>query len=183
MPGKIRIIAGQWRGRKLQVIDKNGLRPTPDRIRETLFNWLAHQVPNSCCLDLFAGSGALGLEAASRGAKQVVLIEQDYEIVQQLRQHILQLSADKVRVQQANALHFLRQTPTQFDIVFLDPPFQQNLLATCCELLALWLSPHAYIYLECERSQAETLLLPENWIITRRTHAGQVAGLLAKREN
>ncbi len=184
MSGKIRIIGGQWRGRKLQVIDKKGLRPTPDRIRETLFNWLTAQIPNSHCLDLFAGSGALGIEAASRGAKQVLLIEQDYEIYQQLQNQIKQLTTDKIITKQTNALQLLKQSPTiPFDIVFLDPPFGQNLLPTCCQLLETrqWLNRSAYIYLESERLQTE-LILPQHWQIIRQTHAGQVISSLIKRE-
>jgi len=184
MPGKIRIIGGQWRGRKLQVIDKKGLRPTPNRIRETLFNWLIAQIPNSHCLDLFAGSGALGIEAASRGAKKVLLIEQDHEIYQQLQNYIKQLTTDRIIAQQANALQLLKQSPaTPFDIIFLDPPFGQNLLSTCCQLLETgqWLNQSAYIYLESERPQTE-LILPQHWQIIRQTHAGQVTSSLVKRE-
>lgn len=184
MQGKVRIIGGEWRGRKLQVIDKKGLRPTPDRIRETLFNWLAWQIPNSRCLDLFAGSGALGFEAASRGAKQVVLVEQDKEVAKQLQQHKIQFNAENIFIYQKDALHFLQQSATSFDIVFLDPPFAQNLLTQCCQQLETyrWLNNSAHVYLECEQNQFSTLILPEYWRVIRRTQAGQVVSLLVKRD-
>jgi 16S rRNA (guanine966-N2)-methyltransferase len=182
--GKVRIIGGEWRGRKLTVPDKQGLRPTPDRVRETVFNWLNWQIAASRCLDLFAGSGALGVEAASRGAKQVVLVEKDKEIAIGLRQQLAVFAAQKVEVIQADAIHWLKSTPaTPFDIVFLDPPFQQNLLAPVCAALEQygWLSKQAFIYLEAER-ELTTLVLPENWEIYKQQRAGQVAYHLALRQ-
>ncbi|MEN9849247.1 MAG: hypothetical protein RL368_1987 [Pseudomonadota bacterium] len=183
MRGKVRIIGGEWRGRKLAVPEKQGLRPTPDRVRETLFNWLNWQVPASRCLDLFAGTGALGVEAASRGAKQVILVEKDRSIAEGLRQQLAPFASTKVQVIQADALQFLKNPPVEpFNIVFLDPPFQQNLLAPCCELLesAGWLAANAFIYLEAE-AELQALILPKNWTVIKQQRAGQVAAYLVQR--
>ena len=176
MTGKIRIIAGQWRGRKLQVPNKPGLRPTPDRVRETLFNWLAMHLPGSRCLDLFAGSGALGLEAASRGAKQVLLVEKERGIVQGLKQQVATFAPDNVDILCADAMQFLQHPPEAFDIVFLDPPYESDLLSPCCRLLEQhgWLNPHALVYLEAERSLGIPSL-PVSWQVIRHQMAGQVA--------
>jgi 16S rRNA (guanine(966)-N(2))-methyltransferase RsmD len=120
----VRIVGGVWRRTRLRVLDKPGLRPTPDRVRETLFNWLGQDLTGWVCLDAFAGTGALGLEAASRGAQQVVLIEQDAQLVQQLHAHVEQLKATQVKVQRTDALTALASWPAQSaDLVFLDPPF------------------------------------------------------------
>jgi 16S rRNA (guanine966-N2)-methyltransferase len=183
MKGKVRIIAGQWRGRKLQVPDKPGLRPTPNRVRETLFNWISTQIPDSRCLDLFAGSGALGIEAASRGAKQVLLVEKEREVVQGLRQQMATFVPNKLEIIGADALKFLKGTPDIFDIIFLAPPFGHDLLRPCCPLLEQggWLSPHALIYLETEHRLGEPNL-PASWQVIRRQTVGQVAGFLAVRE-
>jgi 16S rRNA (guanine966-N2)-methyltransferase len=183
MNGKIRIIAGQWRGRKLQVPDKPGLRPTPNRVRETLFNWLAMRLPNSRCLDLFAGSGALGIEAASRGAKSVLLVEKQRDIVQSLRQQVAGFASDNLEIIGADAIQWLKTAATPFNIVFLDPPYDQpDLLSTSCTLLEQrgWLESRAYIYLETERRFGEPNL-PASWQIIRQQIAGQVAGFLAER--
>lgn len=183
MRGKVRIIGGEWRGRKLAVPEKQGLRPTPDRVRETLFNWLQWQVPASRCLDLFAGTGALGVEAASRGAKQVVLVEKDRNIADGLRQQLAPFASEKVQVIQADALQYLQKSPIEaFNIVFLDPPFQQNLLAPCCELLenTAWLAPNALIYLEAE-IELQALILPKSWTVIKQQRAGQVASYLVQR--
>lgn len=183
MTGKIRIIGGQWRGRRLKVLERPGLRPTSDRLRETLFNWLMPMIEGSFCLDLFAGSGALGIEAASRKAKQVVLVEKDKQSVKNLIEHIHLLAADCITVVSNDALKFLRQSPaTKFDLVFLDPPFGQDLLTPCCSLLEQlgWLNTTAYVYLELE-SQG-VLNLPPSWEIIRHTTAGQATGYLAVRQ-
>ena len=185
MTGHIRIIAGEWRGRKLQVPDKQGLRPTPSRVREMLFNWLSGSISGSRCLDLFAGSGALGIEAASRGAKQVTLVEKDYQITQGLTQqiHIFDPNIKHINVIAANALTFLKTPTTPFDIVFLDPPFGADLLQPCYTLLENggWLSDQAYIYIEVERRLKE-LQLPETWQIIRHKEIGQVAVFLVRSE-
>ena len=184
MSGKVRIIAGQWRGRKLTVPAKPGLRPTPDRVRETLFNWLNQYLPGSYCLDLFAGSGALGLEAASRGAQYVLLVEKDRDIVHNLQQQLAVLAANQVKIICANALKFLQQPPPlAFNILFLDPPFGQNLLAPSCTFLEQpgWLQTTAFIYLEAEHHLG-TPILPIGWQIIRTQAAGQVVGWLIKRD-
>jgi 16S rRNA (guanine966-N2)-methyltransferase len=184
MKGKVRIIAGQWRGRKLTVLAKPSLRPTPNRVRETLFNWLNQYLPGSYCLDLFAGSGALGLEAASRGAQYVLLVEQDRDIVRNLQQQLVILAANQVKVIGANALKFLQQPPpVAFNILFLDPPFGQHLLAPSCTFLEQfgWLQTTAFIYLETEHHLG-TPPLPASWQIIRQQTTGQVVSWLVKRE-
>lgn len=184
MRGQIRIIGGQWRRRKLLVSDVTSLRPTPDRVRETVFNWLANYLPNSHCLDLFAGTGALGIEAASRGAKSVWLIEKNRFIYQQLIQQCKQLAAKQIEVICADALQFLKGTVQPFDIVFLDPPFGQNLLQPCCTLLEQkqWLNTPAFIYLEAEHTLKQPVL-PATWQIIRQQQAGQIIFFLALRES
>lgn len=135
MAGTVRIIGGQWKRRRLAVPDVSDLRPTPDRVRETLFNWLAPDVAGACCLDLFAGSGALGFEAASRGAARVVLVEQNTEVVEVLRQEAQTLRGKAIEVVQADALAYLKQSPEPFDIVFVDPPYGKNLVEVACRHL------------------------------------------------
>ncbi|MBI5463147.1 MAG: 16S rRNA (guanine(966)-N(2))-methyltransferase RsmD [Gammaproteobacteria bacterium] len=182
---QVRIGGGQWRGRKLSFPDVPGLRPTPDRVRETLFNWLAPVLAGSRCLDLFAGSGALGFEAASRGAAEVVLVERDATVVKALREQQQRLAATQIQIVQADALQFLGGTPRPFDIVLLDPPFGQDLLeAALAALTSAWLAPTAFIYLEAERAvAAETLaaLLPDGFELFRSKTAGQVGYHLARR--
>lgn len=160
-PGAVRIIAGRWRGRRLPVADLPGLRPTPDRVRETLFNWLAPTLEGSRCLDLFAGTGALGLEAASRGAAQVCLVERDARALAVLRADVELLGADDtVRVVAADALEWLRSPPSApFDLVFLDPPYDAGLLAPALAALLAggWLAPSAWLYLEWPRGAASPL--------------------------
>jgi 16S rRNA (guanine966-N2)-methyltransferase len=182
MKGKVRIIGGIWRGRKLEVPEKSGLRPTPGRVRETLFNWLAMHLPESRCLDLFAGSGALGIEAISRGAKQVLLVEKERGIVQGLQRQVKTLATNKVEIICSNALAFLKKTASAFDIVFLDPPFDSDLLSQSCILLEQqgWLNPQAIIYLEMKGSLALPNL-PDNWQIIRQQTAGQIAFFLVAR--
>ena len=149
-PGSIRIIGGRWRGTRLAVADAPGLRPTPDRVRETLFNWLAPMLPGARVLDLFAGSGALGLEAVSRGAGEALLVERDPALAQSLRQTGERLhAAHAVRVIQADALHWLRMpVHGRFDLVFLDPPFDAGLWRDALALLPPWLARDAWLYLE-----------------------------------
>ncbi len=173
-PGSVRIIAGQWRGRKLPVPDLPGLRPTPDRVRETLFNWLMPVNEGARCLDLFAGTGALGLEAASRGAAGVVLVERDRRAAAALREHAARLDASQVHVDCADGLQWLAQPASQrFDIVFLDPPYADRLLAPAWKLLCErgWLAPQAYVYAEWPLMEPSPIgLVP--W---RSGRAGQVA--------
>lgn len=136
MKQQVRIIGGQFRGKKLSFPEIEGLRPTPDRIRETLFNWLMQDVRDARCLDAFAGSGALGIEAYSRGAKRVVLIEQTALVFNHLKKICDGFNSTKLTVIQANALDFLKNSNEQFDIVFLDPPFAANCWQSCLDSLA-----------------------------------------------
>jgi len=173
---QVRIIAGQWRGRKLSFPDVAGLRPTPDRIRETLFNWLAPRILGASCLDLFAGSGALGFEAASRGASRVVMVERAAEVVASLRDNRERLAAGMTRIVCQDAVGYLGSAPEPFDIVFLDPPFgERAVLQAAVRLLTQpgWLAPDARIYLE---APAATPLaeVPDNWLLLRDKRAGQV---------
>ncbi len=181
-PGKLRIIGGRWRGRRLSVPEAEGLRPTPDRVRETLFNWLQPHIAGARCLDLFAGTGALCLEALSRGAGHVVMVEKAAHVVQRLRQHVATLEAQNADVVQADAVDFLRQTPQSFDIIFLDPPFKSDLIARCAELVEAngWLKRGGLVYVEAP-SQLEALPLPGTWELVRSKKAGQVGYHLARK--
>ena len=184
--GQLRIIGGQLRGRRLPIPDQPGLRPTPDRVRETLFNWLAPVIEGARCLDAFAGSGALGLEALSRGAAHVTLIEQAQPVVRQLQLNAERLGAtDRVRVVQADALAWLAASHPDgaggpFDLVFVDPPFDLGLLPGACALLdgGDWLAPAARVYLETA-AQGDLPPLPAGWTLTRERTAGQVRFALA----
>jgi len=180
---EIRLIAGEWRSRKLRFPDIEGLRPTPDRVRETLFNWLRDDVEGGRCLDLYSGSGALGFEAASRGAARVIQVESDPRVVAALRHHCELLSATQVHVRQENVRQFLTETPEAgFDIVFLDPPFRRGWLVPTCVLLERggWLAEHARIYLEAER-ELKLDGLPASWQRLRHGEAGDVAYALYQR--
>ncbi|HEU4624438.1 MAG TPA: 16S rRNA (guanine(966)-N(2))-methyltransferase RsmD [Steroidobacteraceae bacterium] len=171
----IRIIGGTWRGRRFRFADVPDIRPTPDRVRETLFNWLGSRVIGARCLDLFAGSGALGLEALSRGAASAVLVEQNAVAARSLNELVATLGARGARVERDDALRFLTRTPTPFDIVFLDPPFAAGLLAQVAERLEGkgWLAPDALIYVES--SAREPLpALPASWQPLKAKRAGEV---------
>ena len=173
--GSIRIIAGKHRGRKLPVILADGLRPTTDRIKETLFNWLMPYVQNSHCLDCFSGAGSLGFEAYSRGAQQVTLLELNKNAALQLKQNKQLLAANTIDVIQTDTLHFLKQPTKTFNIVFIDPPFRQDLVTKTIELLNQgWLADSAIIYLEVEK-EATNLTIPENWQLLKEKQAGQVS--------
>lgn len=164
--GKIRIIGGAWRGRKLIVPNIDGLRPTPDRLRETLFNWLMPYLDGASCLDLFAGSGALGFESVSRGAQHAVLIEENLTVVQHLRQQLPTFPNAALQIIHQDALNFLKQSPTPFNLVFLDPPFQKNLLNPSIHLLQQgWLAPRALIYVEIEKHGSFNV--PNQWELLR----------------
>lgn len=136
MKQQVRIIGGKFRGKKLDFPDIEGLRPTPDRVRETVFNWLMHDIRGARCLDLFAGSGALGFEAFSRGAKSVVLIEQADQVFKNLVKISLSFNSPDLSINQADAIHYLHHTRQQFDIIFLDPPFAKDCYDDCLYLLA-----------------------------------------------
>lgn len=173
--GQLRIIGGQWRGRKLSFPAPEGLRPTGDRIRETLFNWLQLDVTNARCLDMFAGSGALGLEALSRGATRCILVELNKQAAQQLAHNVTLLQACNAEVINANCLHWLTQTTQVFDLVFLDPPFALNLWQTAIKGLidANCLSPNAVVYIEGPRDLQ--LDIPANWTLHREKKSGEVS--------
>lgn len=182
-PGRLRIVAGKWRSRLLKVADVPGLRPTPERIRETLFNWLAPGIAGASCLDLFAGSGALGLEALSRGAASVVFVEKSRRAVDSLRSACVELGAKEAVVHAADAFEYLRSaTAVPYDIVFLDPPYADDSVGELCRLLASgnWLAPGAIVYFEQDRNQRSPEL-PESWAITHQKLAGQVRYSLARR--
>lgn len=181
--GQIRIIGGQWRGRKLPVPESPGLRPTTDRVRETLFNWLSPTIVDAKCLDCFAGSGALGLEALSRYAANATLLEMERGVAQQLQKNLATLKASNGKVVNTNTLAFLAQTGTPHDIVFVDPPFRKGLLEETLKLLESngWLNDEALIYIE---SEVENGLppVPASWHLYREKVAGQVAYRLYQHE-
>ena len=180
--GEVRIIAGLWRGRKLPVLNAEGLRPTGDRMKEMLFNWLMAEIPQSCCLDAFAGSGSLGFEALSRQAKTVIFLEQNKAVANQLKKNLqtLKVPAEKAQVHQQNTLDFLAQDPqqTRFDVVFLDPPFHFGLAQQAVNLLHTqnWLAENALIYVETEK--AAHLQVPNNWQLLKEKVSGAVSARL-----
>ncbi|MDE1168465.1 MAG: 16S rRNA (guanine(966)-N(2))-methyltransferase RsmD [Pseudomonas sp.] len=174
--GQLRIIGGEWRSRKLSFPDGPGLRPTPDRVRETLFNWLSPYVAGAKVLDPFAGSGALYLEALSRGASLGLALDSNGQAIASLRHNLDLLKCSVGQLMQTDALRYLEtQTPTAFDLVFLDPPFHQNLLPAACALLEAkqWLAERAWIYTESE-TPPSALELPATWRLHREKKAGQV---------
>ncbi|MGQ0287376.1 16S rRNA (guanine(966)-N(2))-methyltransferase RsmD [Pasteurellaceae bacterium 22721_9_1] len=177
--GEVRIIAGLWRGRKLPVLNSEGLRPTGDRVKETLFNWLMPYIVDSRCLDAFAGSGSLGFEALSRQAKSVTFIELDKGVAAQLKRNLQTLKCDENqgKVVNQSCLDFLKlaQNAPQFDVVFLDPPFNLGLTEQVVPLLEQhnWLSSGALIYIETERNKV--LTVPDNWSLLKEKTTGQVS--------
>jgi 16S rRNA (guanine966-N2)-methyltransferase len=204
---KLRIIGGNWRSRQLSFVDAPGLRPTPARVRETLFNWLQYEIVGKQCLDLYSGSGALGVEAASRGAKLVIQVENNAQACRSLKDNAIALSADdRIKVVQAEVLRYLTGDAQAFDVVFLDPPFGQTLVVQTCRLLEQngWLAKQAKIYVETERhfdfscgaSMPRTLSggvamqigdpvdlsgMPENWRQLKSKSAGEVGYHLFER--
>lgn len=183
--GFIRVISGQFRGRKLPVKDVQGLRPTTDRIKETVFNWLMQDTRDANVLDCFAGSGGLGFEALSRFASNATFLELDPSAAKQLEQNISTLKLINAQVKHTNSLSFLEQKNinTPFDLVFVDPPFRKNLAQTSCNLLEInnWLSEEALIYLEVE-SDLNTFKPPSNWLLIKEKKAGQVFCRLYQRQ-
>ena len=174
--GRLRIVAGKWRSRLLDIADVPGLRPTPERVRETLFNWLSPIIQGARCLDLFAGTGALGLEALSRGAAAVVFVENSPKAAATLESNVARLGASGARVRRMDAVEYLRRpAESGFDIVFLDPPFAADKLDELCRLIdaASILAGDARIYVEADRNRPE-LVLPTGWQTTRSRTAGNV---------
>jgi 16S rRNA (guanine966-N2)-methyltransferase len=174
-PHQVRVIGGQWRRSKLPVADKPGLRPTPDRVRETLFNWLGHDLSGWRCLDAFAGSGVLGFEAASRGAAEVVLLERDRELVRSLGQSRERLKAAALRIEQADALAWMaRCAPARFELVFIDPPFDAGLFAPALTAAAPLVVDAGWLYLEADRPFADPEVAPLGLRLHRQARAGAV---------
>lgn len=181
-PGHVRIIGGQWRGRKLPVFDAPGLRPTGDRVRETLFNWLQTTVPGAFCADFFAGTGALGFEAASRGAQKVTLVERSRPIVENLRESALILNADQVEIVHSDALAWLdSKSPHSLDLVFVDPPFDSDLAVRALQgiLDSRCLKPGAVVYLESSRQDRPEV--PSGYVELRQKIIGEVRMQLLQR--
>jgi len=180
-PGRIRIIGGSLRNSRLNVPDLPGLRPTAERVRETLFNWLASSIAGARCLDLCAGTGALGIEALSRGAASVQFVERDARAVQALRDNLTRLKTSTGQVAAADAGLFLQRMPQAQDLVFLDPPFALELWATLAQQLERggWLTAQAWIYVESPRAGMPAL--PPNWRLHRAGHAGEVRFALYRR--
>jgi 16S rRNA (guanine966-N2)-methyltransferase len=174
--GTVRIIGGQWRGRRLPVADLPGLRPSGDRSRETLFNWLQAYLPGARCLDLFAGSGALGLEAASRGAASSTLLDIESKAVRVLGENLSLLGAENVHLVRADAMRWLAEAePDSFDIIFVDPPFQRDLAQTVLDAIADTglLRESGFVYLETP-SSGPTPVPPEGWVEWREKRVGEV---------
>jgi 16S rRNA (guanine(966)-N(2))-methyltransferase RsmD len=170
---RVRITGGAWRSRLVQVVDAQGLRPTPDRVRETLFNWIGQDLSGLACLDLFAGSGILGFEAASRGAAGVVLVERDPRVVATLRRNAETLGGERLEVVRADALEFALGCARQdrkFDLVMLDPPYRQSWLERLWSVLPAIVQQEARLYVEAEAAVAP----PTPWRISRQGRAGQV---------
>ena len=180
----LRIIGGQWRGRKLSFAELDGLRPTGDRIRETLFNWLMPTIHGARCLDLFSGSGALGFEALSRGAAEVVMLDREPRVAARLRQHVQTLDAQGAQVSQTDATQWLANPGPQsaFDIVFVDPPFALDLWQPVISALEAGplLAEHALIYIESDRQTP--LATPPQWALLKEKHSGQVSYRLFQRQ-
>lgn len=173
-PNRLRIVGGRWRGMRIDFPAIDAIRPSPDRVRETLFNWLQQHIVGAKCLDLFAGSGALGIEALSRGAAAVTFVDREPQVGRHLTQTLQRLGATGATVETQDAVRFLERTPQPFDLIFLDPPFASTLLATVFARLPRgWLAPQAHIYVECP---ADTPLPPlsSGWTLYRSKQAGQV---------
>lgn len=183
--GFIRVISGQFRGRKLPVKNVEGLRPTTDRIKETVFNWLMQDTRDATVLDCFAGSGGLGFEALSRFAKSTTFIELDASAAKQIEQNISTLKLENAHVIHTNSLSYLEQknTNSPFNLVFVDPPFRKNLAQSSCDLLEnnQWLSEDALIYVEVE-TELSSFSQPDNWLLIKEKKAGQVFCRLYQRQ-
>jgi 16S rRNA (guanine966-N2)-methyltransferase len=177
---QVRIIGGRWRRLTISFPDVEGLRPTPDRVRETLFNWLGQTMEGKICLDLFAGSGALGFEALSREARQVVMVDRDTQVLRALKENAQKLGADKLEIVSGDGLEFLKRDRRLFDVIFLDPPFGHGLVQKAMALADTHLAQDGLVYVE---SEAPIDTLPE-WNIWRQGKAGNVYyGLLKRSEH
>lgn len=183
--GHIRIISGKWKGKKLPILEVQGLRPTGDRLKETLFNWLMFDVQQAQVLDLFAGSGSLGLEALSRGAKQVTFIEQHPQAAQQIRTNLKQLNESNSQVVQQDCLAWLNRVTSEqhlskqaYNLVFIDPPFERDLLVQCLQALeqAALLAKQAWIYIESEHTLQYAV--PSSWQLHREKKTSQALARL-----
>jgi 16S rRNA (guanine966-N2)-methyltransferase len=175
--GFIRIISGKWRGKKLPVQDKEGLRPTTDRTKETLFNWLMQDIRDANCLDCFSGSGSLAFEALSRYAKNVTLLEKDKQVASQLGENLKTLKVNNATLIETDSIFYLQQTASQkFDIVFIDPPFFNGLLQPCCNALEknAFLAEKALIYIEKEML-SDDFSAPTNWQLLKEKSTAQVS--------
>ena len=181
-PGKLRIVAGSLRGSRLAVADRPGLRPTSDRIRETLFNWLMPVIEGARCLDLYAGTGALGIEAISRGAAACTFVESDHALAGDLRANLARLKVENARVVETDALAMLAGKAEPYDVVFLDPPFGADLWNASAERLGThgWLAPGAFVYVESPADAG--LALPDDWMPHREGQAGAVRYALYRRK-
>lgn len=182
LPREVRIIGGVWKRTKLPVLDRPGLRPTPDRVRETLFNWLGQDLAGWRCIDAFAGTGALGFEAASRGASDVLLVEQDADLVSQLRTLQAKLDATAVKVERGNGLSVLaRVPPGSIDVVFLDPPFDAGIFEKALVPAAAAVRPQGLVYLESPTEWQDSALGPYGLQRLRHLRAGAVHAHLLQR--
>lgn len=183
-PHEVRIIGGQWKRTKLPVVDAPGLRPTPDRVRETLFNWLGQDLEGWRCLDAYAGSGALGFEAASRGASEVVLIEREAKLVRGLKAVRERLKAETVRVEAGDALAWMaRCAPQRFDLVFIDPPFDADVFGSALQAATRVVVPDGFIYLEADRAFTHPESLGPGLRLHRHGKAGAVHYHLMQRSS
>ena len=179
---EVRIIGGQWKRTKLAVADKPGLRPTPDRVRETLFNWLGQDLTGWRCLDAFAGTGALGFEAASRGAKEVTLVEQDSALVTQLKRTQTQLQASATQIVRGDGVAALKHlNPASMDVVFIDPPFDSTLFEAAVQAAARAVAADGFVYLEAPTLWTDAQLEAAGLTLHRHLKAGAVHAHLLKR--
>ncbi|MFT5897920.1 MAG: 16S rRNA (guanine966-N2)-methyltransferase [Glaciecola sp.] len=179
--GSIRIIGGVHRGRKLPVLNAQGLRPTTDRMKETLFNWLMMDVHDATCLDCFAGAGSLGFEALSRGAKSAIFMEMDKSAAKQLQSNanILKFDSKQVIIQQGNSLNLLKELNDSFDIIYIDPPFNQDLVSPCVETIVQEQLAHCGTKIYIEREANGSLLqVPESWRVIKEKSTQQVIAQL-----
>lgn len=173
-PNRLRIVGGRWRGSRVDFPAIDAIRPSPDRVRETLFNWLQTRIVGARCLDLFAGSGALGIEALSRGAVEVTFVDREPQVGRHITQTLQRLNATGATVQVEDAARFLARPSKSFDVVFLDPPFASTLLQIAFEKLPQgWLADDAYVYVECP-ADVPLPPLPAGWTVYRSKQAGQV---------